>query len=312
MTADTSCMIPTVSVVIPLYNACGVIAETIDSVLKQTWTGYELIVIDDGSTDGSADVVRGYGTTVRYVTQSNRGVAAARNRGIAESVGRYIALLDHDDLWHPTKLEKQVRVLQQRPDVGMVITDVAHIDRGGRPMGITGKGYNPGETFARLFVQGYVPTPSSAMVRKSVFDAVGGFDERFHSAGLDDHELWTRIAAHYEIANIPEPLTFHRNLGAKPAHIALAHRAILLRTLMQRFGNDREKRRYLTREEALYWSDLGKESLSRGHVAEGRAQLLQGFRLSLTEARSPKTAWRCLSRLIRSYATARGAIGKDA
>ena len=159
---------PTVSVVIPLYNARDVICETIESVLAQTWKDYEIVVIDDGSTDGSDQIVRGVGSGLRYVRQENAGVAAARNRGIAESKGPYIALLDHDDLWHPTKLEKQVGLLGQRPEVGMVITDVAHIDREGRPMGIVGSGYNPSETFARLFVRGYVPTPSAAMIRRAV------------------------------------------------------------------------------------------------------------------------------------------------
>ncbi|MBI4402274.1 MAG: glycosyltransferase family 2 protein, partial [Nitrospirae bacterium] len=131
-----------VSVVIPLYNARDVIRHTIASVLAQTWKDYEIIVVDDGSTDGSGAVVRGIGDHIRYVRQENAGVARARNRGIAESTGAAIALLDHDDLWHPTKLEKQVQVLERQPEVGMVITDVAHIDREGRPMGIIGPGYN--------------------------------------------------------------------------------------------------------------------------------------------------------------------------
>src|SRR5688572_16824606 len=210
---------PTVSVVIPLYNARDVILETVQSVLAQTWKDYEIVVIDDGSTDGSGEVARAFGPAFRYVRQENRGVARARNRGIEESTGTYIALLDHDDLWHPTKLEKQVTVLARRPEVGMVITDVAHIDRQGRPMGIIGKGYNPSETFARLFVRGYVPTPSAALIRRSVLTKVGGLDESFLSAGLDDHDLWARVAAHYEIANIPEPLTYHRNREVKSARI---------------------------------------------------------------------------------------------
>lgn len=126
---------PSVSVVIPLYNARDVIKATLETVLAQTWKDYEIVVVDDGSTDGSAAIVRTYTPGVRYIRQENAGVAAARNRGIAASSGRYIALLDHDDLWHPTKLQQQVRLLEQRGDVGMVITDVAHVDRFGAPMG---------------------------------------------------------------------------------------------------------------------------------------------------------------------------------
>lgn len=290
-----------VSVVIPVYNARDVIGETIESVLAQTWTDREIVVVDDGSSDGSGDIVRSFGERVRYVRQENGGVARARNRGIAESTGEYVALLDHDDLWHPTKLDRQVTVLDRRPEVGMVITDVAHIDRYGKPMGIIGAGYNPSETFARLFVRGFVPTPSAAMIRRSVLETVGGFDERFHSAGLDDHELWTRIAARYEIANIAEPLTYHRNRDIKPADVALAHRPLLIETLLARVGDDPVKRRYLLREQASYLADRGKQLINMGERMQGRSCLVQGLALGVKEAHSWKTAWRCLSRLVRSY-----------
>ena len=242
-----------------------------------------------------------FGDRVRYSSQANAGVAKARNRGIAESKGQYIALLDHDDLWHPTKLEKQVRVLDQRPEVGMVITDVAHIDREGKPMGIIGRGHNTSETFARLFVRGYVPTPSAALIRRSVLEEVGGFDESFRSAGLDDHELWTRIAAHCEIASIPEPLIYHRNRETKPARIGLDHRSILIPKLLERFGQDPIKRRYLVREQAAYLADLGKQLVKEGRPDEGRSRMREALALSLGEAHSVKTALRCFSRIARSY-----------
>jgi glycosyltransferase involved in cell wall biosynthesis len=291
----------TVSVVIPIYNACDVIRDTIQSVLAQTWKDYEVIVVDDGSTDGSAEVVQAFGSMLCYIRQENGGVAKARNRGIKESKGQYIALLDHDDLWHPTKLEKQVAVLEGRPEVGMVITDVAHIDLAGKPMGIVGLGYNPSEVFARLFVRGYVPTPSAALIRKSVLDSVGGLDEAFNSAGLDDHELWTRIAAYCDIANINEPLTYHRNREIKPAQIALGHRAVLISKLLKRFGHDPDKRQYLLREQARYLADLGKHLVKQGQYREARSCLMQGLALSLGEARNFQMAWRCLTRIARSY-----------
>jgi len=290
-----------VSVVIPLYNARDVIRETVRSVLDQTWQDFELLVVDDGSTDGSGDLIKNLDRRLRNVRQENAGVAAARNCGIAEAQGEAIALLDHDDLWHPAKLERQVRVLEARPEVGMVITDVAHIDRAGKPMGIVGAGYNPNETFARLFVQGYVPTPSAAMIRKKVLSAVGGFDEAFGSAGMDDHDLWPRIAAACTIANIGEPLTFHRNREIKPAHIALEHRALLIERLLKRFGDLSERRQYLFREQAFYYCDFGKHLIASGQIPQGRAILAKGLALSLGRARSVKTGWRCLSRLVRSY-----------
>lgn len=292
---------PSVSIIIPLYNAADVIAQTIESALAQTWTDREIIVVDDGSTDGSDEIVAAFGSSVRYHRTENRGVASARNRGIALAAGRYIALLDHDDLWAPTKLERQLAVMDRRPEVGLVITDVAHLDQAGRPMGIIGAGYNPSETFARLFVRGYVPTPSAALIRRSVLETVGGFDEQFHSAGLDDHELWTRIAAHCDIANVPQPLTYHRNREQKAAEIGVRHRGLLIEKLLRRYGGDPERRRYLLREQAAYLADLGKLQVREGDLAKGRASFMEALSLSLGRARNWKTAWRCLNRMARSY-----------
>ena len=291
---------PVVSVVIPLYNARDVIRETLESLFAQTYRDYEVVVIDDGSTDGSGGVVGAYGDRVRYIAQSNGGVAHARNRGIAVSRGKYIALLDHDDLWQREKLGKQVALLEAHPAVGMVVTDVEHIDRAGRPMNRLGPAYQPQHEFARLFVQGFVPTPSATLIRKALFEEVGGFDEQFNSAGMDDHELWTRIAVATTIVGIPEPLTLHRNREIKPADIALGHRPLLIEKLMARFGQDPAKRHYLQRERAFYLTDQGKYLIARGRVQEGRSTLIQGLMLSLGEGRSLKTAWRCVTRLARS------------
>lgn len=292
---------PAVSVVIPLYNARDVIRETIESVFAQTYHDYEIVIIDDGSTDGSGDVLRVYGDRLCYIRQPNGGVAHARNRGIATSAGRYIAFMDHDDLWEPHKLAKQVAVLDERPDVGMVVTDVAHIDRAGHPLNHIGRAYQPQQEFARLFVQSFVPTPSATLIRRTVLDVVGGFDEQFNSAGMDDHELWTRLGAATTIVGIAEPLTYHRNREIKPADIALGHRPLLIEKLMARFSHDPTKRRYLQREMALYLADQGKHLIKNGMRREGRAVLLQGLRLSLGEAKSWRAALRCVTRVVRSY-----------
>lgn len=289
----------TVSVVIPLYNAADVIAETIRSVLAQTWTDREILVIDDGSTDGSAEVVKSFGDRVRYHAFENGGVAKSRNRGIALSRGRYIALLDHDDLWAPTKLAKQVAVLEARPEVGLVITGIAHLERNGSPKRKFPTG--PSSRFYQLFVKGFGPTPSVAMIRRSVIERAGGFDERFGSAGLDDHEFWPRVAQHCEIALIDEPLTYHRHRVVQPPHVELGHRALLIETLLERFGREPDKRRYLLEERAAYLADLGKWRLQQGDRTGGRTSLQEALTLCFSEAWSWKTAWRSLTRIVRSY-----------
>src|SRR5262245_50974266 len=106
---------PEVSVVIPTFNAARFLCQAIDSVLSQTTRDYELLVVDDGSTDTTATIMQRYSGSLRYIRQSNGGVAAARNRGILESVGRYVAFLDADDTWHPKKLERQFAALAEHP-----------------------------------------------------------------------------------------------------------------------------------------------------------------------------------------------------
>src|SRR5437870_3978845 len=110
---------PRVSVVIPLYNSVDYIGEAIESAVAQTFRDFELIVVDDGSTDGSASVVRGFGDAVRYVYQTNAGVSVAMNHGMALSKGELIAFLDNDDVWVPWKLERQVTFLDRKPACGL-------------------------------------------------------------------------------------------------------------------------------------------------------------------------------------------------
>jgi glycosyltransferase involved in cell wall biosynthesis len=288
----------TVSVVIPLYNAAGVIRETIETVLAQTWADREIVVVDDGSTDGSAEIVTQFGDRIRYAAFENGGVAKARNRGIALSLGRYVALLDHDDLWHPTKLAKQVAVLDARPEVGLVVTGVAHMRADGSrvesPRGPSGRFYD-------LFVKGFGPTPSAAMIRRTALEQAGGFDERFGSAGMDDHELWPRIADVCEIVMIDEPLTVHRYFEKKPAEVGLRHRGLLNELLLERYGHDPDKRRYLMEERAAYLADLGKWHVQRGERSQGRIYLQEALGLVLKEVPNGKTLWRAASRLLRSF-----------
>lgn len=289
----------TVSVVIPLFNAVDLIRDTVGTVLSQTWKDCELIVIDDGSTDGSGAVVRGFGDRVRYYAYENGGVAKARNRGIALARGRYLALLDHDDLWAPTKLEQQVAVLERRPEVGLVTTGIAHLERDGTPKRDYPTG--PSSRFYQLFVKGFGPTPSTVMIRRTAIEQAGGFDERFSSAGMDDHELWPRLADICEFALVDEPLTFHRGKVDEVHEVGLWHRELLNQLLFDRYQHIPERRRYLLEERAAYLSDMGKWYATHGERPKGRALLGQSLRLTIHEAWNAKTALRTMRRLARSF-----------
>src|SRR5579884_3094177 len=160
---------PRVSVVIPLYNCEQHSGEAIASVLRQTYRDYEIIVVDDGSTDGSAAIVQRFGPAVRYVYQTNAGVSVATNRGVALSNGELIAFLDNDDVWLPTKLERQIQYLNEHPACGFVNCDMQYVSEAGKKLDKFLRGVDTRETFVRLFQKGYVIMCSAVMIRRDVF-----------------------------------------------------------------------------------------------------------------------------------------------
>lgn len=200
---------PKVSVIIPAYNAMTYLPATLENVLGQTFTDFEVLVIDDGSSDCTAAWVgQIQDRRVRLISQANQGMCAARNQGIALAQGEYIAFLDADDLWHPTKLAKQVRCLDECPDVGLVYTWTALIDREGRPTGRLFASHAEGDVWQQLVQHNITESGSSPMVRRSCFETVGVFDPDLPHAG--DWDMCLRIAACYPFQVIKEPLVYYR------------------------------------------------------------------------------------------------------
>ena len=188
-----------VSVIIPTYNRANYIARAVNSVLNQTCKEYEIIVVDDGSTDTTKDVVMQFQNKVKYFRQENQGSAAARNRGIQESRGEYIAFLDSDDYWVPEKLEEQVKVLDAHKNVGIVYARMPIINEKGerlgtKPAGISGKNFKE-----LLEVWGDLPT-STVMTRRACFDKAGMFDTTLTT--MQDIDMWLRIARFYDLHEI--------------------------------------------------------------------------------------------------------------
>src|SRR4030042_1812239 len=167
---------PKVSVIIPTYNRAHFILEAIQSVLAQTYADYEIIVVDDGSTDNTKDVLRTYGDKLKYFYQNNRGPAAARNLAISKSEGEYIAFLDSDDVWMPNRLEVQVPVLDDNPDLAFICSDARVVDSRGREINIWRKAKNNNKTFESLREENFIST-LTVLMRRACFNAVGGFDE---------------------------------------------------------------------------------------------------------------------------------------
>jgi glycosyltransferase involved in cell wall biosynthesis len=186
-------MTPRASVVIPVYNLARFVGEAIESVLAQTLPPeqVEIIVVDDGSTDGSSEIVQKFVPRVRHLRQENRGLCAARNAGIAVARAPFLSFLDADDRFLPEKLAAQLAVFDARPDVGLVYTGFRYVDDAGAPLPQIGWTRLEGDLFATL-VLGNLIHPHVALVRREAVERAGGFDERLSPAG--DWDLWLRIS----------------------------------------------------------------------------------------------------------------------
>jgi len=202
-------MHPTISVIIPTYNRANFICETIDSVLNQTYQDYEIIVVDDGSTDDTKQVLSKYGNRIIYIYQENQQVGAARNNGIRHSKGKYIALLDSDDVWLPQKLEKDIACFELDSRIGLVYSDVIYISSDGAALYKRKLKCPTGDILKSIVLQNFVVL-STAIVRRECFEKVGMFSTDREMSGSEDAEMWIRIASQYYFGYIDEITTKYR------------------------------------------------------------------------------------------------------
>lgn len=201
----------TVTAVIPVYNNEAYIAAAVQSVLSQTRLPTEIVVVDDGSTDGTADALSSFRNEIKYVHQQNQGEPSARNRGVRESTSEYVAFLDGDDLWRPNKLELQMKYLEAHPDCALVYTDMCTFNENGiidasvkERLGIS---LPSGRIFPALFMRALFGS-GSVVFRKECVDKVGYFDEDLLIGS--DYEMWLRIAWHFDLAAVDQPLLMYR------------------------------------------------------------------------------------------------------
>jgi len=203
---------PRLSVVLPVYNGEEYLTEAVESVLYQSFGDFEFIIINDGSTDASEKIIRRYSDSrIHYYQQDNQGLASTLNRGIALARGEYLARQDQDDICFPERFEKQVKFLDEKPDVGMVGTAAeiwaGHIktDRVLR---------HPAEDslirFGLFFHNHFVH--SSVMIRKAVLDDVGGYAEDLGRQPPEDYELWSRVMKSYKLGNLTDTLMVYREV----------------------------------------------------------------------------------------------------
>ena len=210
---------PLITVIVVNYNYGRYLAECVDSVIAQTYPNMEIIVVDDGSTDNSLNILQSYNGKVFVLHQENKGVSAARNAGVLASNGEWVAFLDSDDTWQPEKLQRQSSCIEDSA-VGMVFCAVEYMDDSGRHLGYT-RPQLGSDVLAQL-VTFTSPTiaPSSAVVRRECLRDLGGFDEDLSTAA--DLDMWTRIAAKYKICAITTPLVrYRRHSQSMQSNLAL-------------------------------------------------------------------------------------------
>lgn len=198
-----------VSVVIPAYNSLNFLPQALASVRAQTFKDFDIIIVNDGSSDGTeAWLAQQEDSRLHIIHQPNQGASQARNAGIQWSEGEYIALLDADDLWAPTKLEKQVACLEAQPEVGLVHTAIRYIDQQGKDLqhGLNVRG--EGSIWEEVVLNMPVRCGSTPLIRRSCFTEVGNFETSLQFS--EEWDMWIRIARRFHFAIINEPLVFYR------------------------------------------------------------------------------------------------------
>lgn len=196
-----------VSVVIPSYNSARYLTAAIDSVLAQTYENFEILVVDDGSTDETKDVLKRYENSIRYLYKPNGGVSSARNHGIENAKGEYLAFLDADDAWLPEKLEKQIIELEKNAGRACYAAFTA-CDEKLNPLRVV-QNQRSENALRDLLVRGNViGTPSAVIIEKKLLKEIGGFDLGLSQCA--DWEMWVRVAAHAEFFGVEESLVLYR------------------------------------------------------------------------------------------------------
>lgn len=200
---------PTISVIIPVYNSEQTIRETIESVLKQTFSDFELLVINDGSQDSSLEIISSIqDSRLNVFSYPNGGVSASRNRGIVRASGEFIAFLDSDDLWTSDKLESQLQALQANPNAGVAYSWTDYIDRSGKFVCPGNHVTANGDVYEQLLLQNFLENGSTPLIRREALIEVGNFDESLF--GPEDWDMYLRLAANYQFVAVPKVQVLYR------------------------------------------------------------------------------------------------------
>lgn len=303
---------PLVSVVMPAYNARRYVAEAIDSVLAQNFADFEFLIIDDGSTDGTGDLLQDYSERdrrIRVINQPNSGVGAALNRGIEQSRGRYIARMDSDDACMPDRFEKQVDYLNRNPDCVLVGARVLMIDQDGCPLFEMESVQTTHEQIDRLLMEArWSIVHPSVMMRTDVVRKLGGYNNDL--VPVEDHDLFLRLAEVGKLANLPEILLKYRKHPMNSVRVLADRRVNALKRVMdaawERRGiTDRSQYPAILpdvdrddpQREVKQKRNWGWQCLRSGNVAIARKYAFASLRSAPMEPES----WRLMYCALRGY-----------
>lgn len=235
---------PQISVIIPVYNGEETIQETIQSVLKQTFSNFELIIINDGSQDTTLKIVQGIvDPRIQIFSYSNAGQAISRNRGLSHSIGKLIAFLDADDLWTSDKLETQFQALQNNVQAAVAyswtnsINELGHFLRQGCHVNLSG------DVYQHLLVTNFLENGSNPLIRRQALIEVGGFDGLFTPA--EDWDMWLRLAARYHFVAVPIPQVLYRVSANSSSTNVYKLEAGALQVINRAFTNAPDSLKYL-------------------------------------------------------------------
>ena len=292
---------PLVSVIVPAYNAKTYIAHTLNSVISQTYKNIEVIVVDDGSCDGTAQIVETIAQRDARITllhQSNSGVAAARNLAIQKSRGEYIATIDADDIWYPQKIEKQVHcMLHAEPGTGLVYAWSVLIDERGLLTGGFITSDIEGDVFPLLIFSNFIGNSSAPLIRRVCFDQVGGYSPRLfklNAQGCEDRDIYLRIAESYKFRVVKEFLVGYRKVNSS---MSINYRSmensnyIVIGAIKQRYSDIPS---FVYRwSRSNYYLYLSRQSRSCGHCWTSILYLYKAARMDLVFLLYPDF-YRCL------------------
>jgi glycosyltransferase involved in cell wall biosynthesis len=258
--------VPAVSVIIPTYNRVPLLRAALDSVHRQTFCDYEVIVVDDGSTETVGEAVQAHPTAPRVIRQDRRGPAAARNRGLKEARAGTIAFLDSDDLWHPEKLARFMEALGRDSTVRIFYGPMSPIDSEGRPVPGRTKPCHGGRITGQLFCSSFVHVPT-VVCRRELLDRAGGFDESL--SVCEDYDLWLRLSLHEPFGLLPEPLAWRRLHGDRLSKQCMSRNLAIKANVLRRFYEAAQFDGYLH-------SSVARGRLARVCFVAARAALANG------------------------------------